>query len=298
MNDAAEALIRPSNSYMDANLGIPTTVLNEGFIRTIDYMGDEPAIVQAARVSYGKGTKTPSDDRGLIRYLMRHRHTTPLEMVELKVHVKLPIFVARQWIRHRTANVNELSGRYSILPTEFYVPEPEEVQPQSKANRQGRDGAYDSQMQRDIIATLSEGAARQFATYGELVDEDEIDLSRELARIGLPLSTYTEWYWKIDLHNLLHFLSLRADPHAQKEVRVYAEELLNVVRCWLPNVHEAFVDYRLEAHSFSGIEMEILRKAVADSSYVANALLTNAEFHGGLSGRELNEFTAALEISP
>jgi thymidylate synthase (FAD) len=198
-------------------------VLDHGFVRVIDYMGDDGAIVQAARVSYGRGTRRVSEDRGLINYLMRHRHTTPFEMCEIKYHVKLPIFVARQWIRHRTANVNEYSARYSILDNEFYIPTPEHLAAQSAANRQGRGEIIEGEAARRVLDLLRDDAERAYAGYANLLNEDETGtprdpswpgLARELARMNLSLNFYTQWYWKTDLHNLLHFLSLRADPHA------------------------------------------------------------------------------------
>src|ERR1700744_419139 len=231
-------------------------VLDHGFIRVVDYMGDDGAIVQAARVSYGKGTRRVSEDAGLINYLMRHRHTTPFEMCEIKYHVKLPIFVARQWIRHRTANVNEYSARYSILDNEFYLPSPEHLAVQSTSNRQGRGDSLPPDEAARVLDLLREDAARSYRDYafmlnedesGKTVDESRSGLARELARMNLSLNFYTQWYWKTDLHNLLHFLSLRADAHAQYEIRVYAEAMLRTVQAWVPVAHQAFLDYRLGA---------------------------------------------------
>ncbi|HWB52346.1 MAG TPA: FAD-dependent thymidylate synthase, partial [Stellaceae bacterium] len=216
----------------------PIPVLDHGFVRVIDYMGDDGAIVQAARVSYGKGTRRVSEDAGLINYLMRHRHTTPFEMCEIKYHVKLPIFVARQWIRHRTANVNEYSARYSILDNEFYIPAPEHLAAQASTNRQGRGDVLEGAAAKRVLDLLRDDAERAYAGYAEMLNEDDAGeprdptwpgLARELARMNLSLNFYTQWYWKTDLHNLLHFLSLRADPHAQYEIRVYAERMLDVV---------------------------------------------------------------------
>lgn len=256
-----EILDRPHNPAMDAILGVPSPALDHGFVRVIDYMGDEAAVCQAARVSYGKGTKTLSDDVGLLRYLMRHRHSTPFEMCELKLHVKLPIFVARQWIRHRTANVNEYSARYSIMPGEFYIPKAENISVQSKDNKQGR---AEPLLAHEASAVQDQFSAVNDFAYGiyESMHED-YDVARELARINLPGSVYTEWYWKVDLHNLLHFLSLRADPHAQYEIRVYADIICNVVEEWVPNIWKAFKDYRMDAHTFSGPEMDALRAIIA-----------------------------------
>ncbi len=292
----AELLTRPSVPAMDALLGYAHPVLDHGFVRLIDYMGDEAAVVQAARVSYGKGTKQSSEDRGLLRYLMRHRHTTPLEMCEIKLHVKLPVFVARQWIRHRTANVNEYSARYSILEREFYVPKLEDIQQQSTDNKQGRAGGGLTEADRIYVQhQMQTGADRDFDLYEMLThdsteEEDRgLNVARELARINLPLSTYTEWYWKVDLHNLLHFLSLRADPHAQMEIRAYADVMLRMVSLWVPDIYEAFIDYRMEAHTFSRQEMAILRRTMEK---IAGGLLGSTE----LTARECAEFNKALGL--
>ncbi|MEO9340991.1 FAD-dependent thymidylate synthase [Mesorhizobium sp. SB112] len=246
----------------------PIAVLDHGFIRVVDYMGDDTAIVQAARVSYGRGTRKVSEDRGLIRYLMRHQHTTPFEMPAIKLHVKLPIFVARQWIRHRMASVNEYSARYSVLDREFYVPAPEQLALQSTTNRQGRGAPLSSEEAKEIIEILVSDANRNYENYswmlnedenGDSVDPDRGGLSRELARMNLTLNTYTQWYWKVDLHNLFNFLKLRADSHAQYEIRVYAEEILKVVEKWVPIAFEAFMEYRLGAISISKTATEVLR---------------------------------------
>lgn len=223
---------RPTVPALEEILFQPIPVLDHGFVRVVDYMGDDGAIVQAARVSYGRGTKRVQDDAGLIRYLMRHRHTTPFEMCEIKYHVKLPIFVARQWIRHRTASVNEYSARYSVLDREYYLPAPEHLAAQARDNRQGRGEVLTSEAAADVLALLRADAERCYVHYEEMLDPEGLGLARELARINLTLNTYTQWYWKIDLHNLLHFLSLRADPHAQHEIRVYAEAMLETVRRW------------------------------------------------------------------
>lgn len=281
-------LDRPSNPTMDAILGLKHDALDYGFVRVIDYMGDEPAIVQAARVSYGRGTKAVSEDRGLIRYLMRHRHTTPFEMCEIKLHCKLPVFVARQWIRHRTANVNEVSARYSILDREFYVPEPEHVQPQSAVNKQGRDGTF-SANDREILRTVIRDTANfSFESYESMIDEDSYNLARELGRMVLPLNTYTQWYWKVDLHNLLHFLSLRADPHAQFEIRVYADIICGIVQKWCPAVYEAFEDYVMHACAFSRQEMETLRAFIHTKGGIGAMALPEG------SKREIDEFARKL----
>lgn len=274
----------------------PIPVLDQGFIRVVDYMGDDAAVVQGARVSYGKGTKRVSDDRGLIRYLMRHRHTTPFELADLKLHVKAPIFVTRQWFRHRTASINEYSARYSVLDREFYVPQPEAVAAQSASNRQGRGGAVDEDTARRVIELLREDASRCHDGYlwmlnetedGDVADPGRPGIARELARINLPVGVYTQFYWKVDLWNLLRFLGLRADAHAQYEIRAYADELLGVVRRWVPLVHDAFQDYVLNAASFSGQAVALLRAALA-----CDAELDPGAF--GVSGRELRELVDAL----
>jgi len=282
-------------------LYIPAKVLDHGFVRVIDYMGDDAAIVQAARVSYGAGTKRVRDDAGLINYLMRNWHTSPFEMCEIKLHVKLPIFVARQWIRHRTANVNEYSARYSILDREFYVPELEHVAVQSASNRQGRGEAVDPARARRVLDLLRRDAAQCYATYEELIndrghgkpaDPEAPQLARELARIDLNLSYYTQWYWKVDLHNLFHFLSLRMDPHAQYEIRVYAEAIADIVRDWVPLAFEAFSDYRLGAATLSREEIEIVRQLVrgADPDEILPA--------SGLTLRERKDLRALLGLGP
>jgi thymidylate synthase (FAD) len=250
----------------------PLPVLDHGFVRVIDYMGDDAAVVQAARVSYGRGTRRISEDQGLINYLMRHRHTTPFEMCEIKYHVKLPIFVARQWIRHRTANVNEYSARYSVLDKEFYVPAAEHLAAQATANRQGRGEVLEGAAALRVLDLLREDAERTYAGYAELLNEDAsgaaLDpgrpgLARELARINLTLGFYTQWYWKIDLHNLLHFLSLRADPHAQYEIRAYAEAMLDTVKRWVPMTYAAFLEYRMNAAAISATGLAVIRRLLA-----------------------------------
>jgi thymidylate synthase (FAD) len=241
-------------------LGREFKVLDKGFVRLVDYMGGDDAIVQAARVSYGKGTKKVSEDRGLIRYLMRNRHTTPFEMVELKFHAKMPIFVARQWIRHRTANVNEYSGRYSVMEDEFYVPEVENVAAQSKSNKQGRDEILGSEITQKFVDTLSRDQSNLYARYQETLDDG---VAKELSRIGLPLNLYTQWYWKIDLHNLFHFLGLRMDEHAQYEIREYADVMAEMARAVAPNAYESFEDYALNSIRLSGLEVDALKRIMA-----------------------------------
>ena len=273
----------------------PLPVLDHGFVRVIDYMGDDAAIVQAARVSYGKGTKMISNDRGLIRYLMRHRHSTPFEMCEIKYHVKLPIFVARQWIRHRTANVNEYSARYSILDKEFYIPSDDQLAAQSKSNRQGRDAVLTGDEAAEVKRLLIEDSERTYANYeymlnegpdGEAADDSREGLARELARMNLTLNYYTQWYWKTDLHNLFHFLSLRADSHAQYEIRVYADVMLDTVKAWVPIAHEAFMDYRFGGVHLSAQGLSIVQRMLAGEAVTQET--------SGLSAREWRELSETL----
>src|ERR1700722_13833397 len=261
--------IRPTVSALEAMLHHAFPILDHGFVRAIDYMGDDSAIVQAARVSYGRGTKRVSEDSGLIRYLMRHRHSTPFEMCEIKYHVKLPIFVARQWIRHRTANVNEYSARYSILDREFYIPAPEHLAAQSAANRQGRGDVLAGEEATHVLDLLRDDATRCYDHYAEMLNDDGAGagrdpsrkgLARELARMNLTLNTYTQWYWKTDLYNLFHFLWLRADAHAQYEIRVYAEAMLRTVDAWVPLAAQAFRDYRLGAATLSVGMITVVRR--------------------------------------
>ncbi len=252
---------RPTVPAMEDRLFTPIPCLDQGFVRLVDYMGDDTAIVQAARVSYGKGTQHIRKDRGLLRYLMRHRHSTPFEMCEIKLHVKLPIFVARQWIRHRTANVNEISARYSVLDKEFYMPSMEDMHTQSVSNRQGRGTVLSGEKAAAALAMLKEDALRCYSTYETLLSE-EYGLARELARMNLPVNLYTQWYWKVDLHNLLHFLSLRADPHAQYEIRVFAHAISEIVADWVPYTHAAFQDYRMGGAFLSRMEIEVIQAAL------------------------------------
>jgi thymidylate synthase (FAD) len=277
---------RTASAALDAELGRPYPLLDHGFIRLVDYMGDQTSIVRAARVSYGRGTKTVSEDKGLIRYLVRHRHNTPIEMCEFVLHCKLPIFIARQWIRHRMASVNEYSARYSILDKEFYLPAPEQLATQSTTNRQGRGGVLSSDQAVAVIERLRMDALRSYESYEAHLDP-AVDLARELARIGLTLAHYTQWYWKIDLHNLLHFLSLRMDGHAQHEIRVYAEAIANLVKLWVPDVWEAFEDYRLESTTLSKHETLIVRALMSEDTETARAL-----FREKLSKREQSAFKA------
>ena len=271
----------------DKLLGQEFKVLDHGFVRLVDYMGDDGAIVQAARVSYGKGTKKVSRDRELIRYLLGHQHTSPFEMVEFKFHVKLPIFVARQWIRHRTANVNEYSGRYSVMKEEFYQPEADQIRLQSEVNKQGRsDDPAPAELRDDFLTHSAEMQKRAYEKYNGYLTAG---LARELARVNLPLSLYTEWYWKIDLHNLMHFLKLRIDPHAQYEIRQYALAMGEIVKVVCPISWEAFEDYILHAQRFSAIELKILKKTLGGFASNQEALV-----EAGLSSLEAAEFIDKL----
>jgi thymidylate synthase (FAD) len=272
-------------------------VLDHGFLRVVDYMGDDTSIVQAARVSYGKGTKQVSTDSGLIKYLMRHWHSTPFEMCEIKYHVKLPIFIARQWIRHRTANVNEYSARYSILDKEFYLPKTENLATQSQSNRQGRGDVLEGEQAKEVLNLLKSDAERTYDNYemmlnerfdSSTIDENKKGLARELARMNLTLNTYTQWYWKTDLLNLMNFLRLRADSHAQYEIRAYAEKMLDTLKKWVPITYEAFMDYRVGGTEVSAKGKIIIQKLIKGED-------VNAE-NSGLSKREWNELMMAFEI--
>ncbi len=272
-------------------------ILDHGFIRVVDYMGDDTSIVQSARVSYGKGTKKVSTDSGLIKYLMRHWHSTPFEMCEIKYHVKLPIFIARQWIRHRTANVNEYSARYSILDKEFYLPEPQHLAAQSRSNRQGRGDILDKENAKKVLDLLKRDAEQTYDNYetmlnerydGSTIDDKSVGLARELARMNLTLNTYTQWYWKTDLLNLMNFLRLRVDYHAQYEIRAYAEAMLDTLKKWVPITYEAFMDYRV-----GGTEVS------AKGKYIIQKLIKGQEISiedSGLSKREWNELMESFEM--
>ena len=276
-----------------------TPVLDHGFVRVVDYMGDDNAIVQAARVSYGKGTKKTSEDAGLIRYLMRHWHSTPFEMCEIKYHVKLPIFVARQWIRHRTANVNEYSARYSILDKEFYLPAPEHIAAQSTQNHQGRGANLPPDQAHQVLDLLREDSERCYRNYqhmmnvdeaGQAIDSTRDGLARELARMNLTLNYYTQWYWKTDLHNLMHFLRLRADSHAQYEIRAYADVMVDSLKRWVPITHDAFVEYRAGAAHISATGLAIIRRMLKGEMVTQES--------SGLSKREWGELMVTLERQP
>lgn len=279
--------LRATAPGMEAHLYTAHQVLDHGLVRVIDYMGDDAAICQAARVSYGRGTKAVSNDEGLIRYLMRHWHSTPFEMCEVKFHVKLPVFVARQWIRHRTANVNEYSARYSILDREFYIPAPENLAAQSTVNNQGRGALLEGAEAARVLDILREDAMRAYDHYEDMLSPDERTgkqgLARELARMNLPANIYTQWYWKIDLHNLFHFLRLRADAHAQYEIRVYAETMCRIVQDWVPLAFAAFEDYRLGGVNLSGRAVEVLKRRLAGEAVTQET--------SGMSKGEWREFT-------
>jgi thymidylate synthase (FAD) len=271
-------------------------VLDHGFVRVIDYMGDDTSIVQSARVSYGKGTKKVSTDEGLIRYLMRHWHSTPFEMCEIKYHVKLPIFIARQWIRHRTANVNEYSARYSILDKEFYIPAKEQLSAQATNNRQGRGDLITGQQADEVLKILKDDAVRTYDNYekmlnerfdGTIIDEKKSGLARELARMNLTLNSYTQWYWKTDLLNLMNFLFLRGDSHAQYEIRVYAEKMLDTVKKWVPITHAAFLDYRVGAAHLSSKGLKIVKSMIKGNKISYE--------DSGLSKREWNELMEVID---
>ena len=271
--------------------------LDHGFVRVVDYMGDDTSIVQSARVSYGKGTKKVSTDEGLIKYLMRHWHSTPFEMCEIKYHVKLPIFIARQWIRHRTANVNEYSARYSILDKEFYIPSKEQLSAQSTSNRQGRGELITGEQADEVLKILKDDASRSYDNYekmlnerydGSTIDENKIGLARELARMNLTLNSYTQWYWKTDLLNLLNFLFLRADKHAQYEIRVYAETMLETVKKWVPITYSAFLDYRVGAVHVSAKGKNVIQQMIKGENITHE--------NSGLSKREWNELMISFNF--
>ena len=262
---------RPISRGLENIIYKPLKVLDKGFIRVVDYMGNDSSVVQAARVSYGKGTKKKSEDEALIRYLLRHRHTTPFEMCEIKLHIKLPIFIARQWIRHRTASINEYSARYSILEDEFYIPKKYYLAEQSSSNKQGRGNNIDQKSASKILKILKEDSLNCYKNYSWMLNEKNSDqydnnrpsLSRELARINLTLNTYTQWYWKIDLHNFMHFVSLRADSHSQFEIREYGKTLLTILSKWTPLSYKAFLSYRLNSAELSMESINVIKKMIS-----------------------------------
>ena len=277
--------LRAVSEGMEKHLYTAQPVLDHGFVRVIDYMGDDAAITQAARVSYGKGTKSVQNDEGLIRYLMRHWHSTPFEMCEIKLHVKLPVFVARQWIRHRTANVNEYSARYSILDREFYIPPAEHLAAQSVVNNQGRGDVLAGEEAARVLEILKRDSNQAYDSYEAMISQDgQAGLARELARMNLPTNIYTQWYWKVDLHNLFHFLRLRADPHAQYEIRVYADAICEMVRDWVPFAYGAFEDYRMGAQQLSGKGVDCLKRRLAGEVVTQE--------NSGMSKGEWREFAA------
>ena len=284
---APRQTLRAVSEGMEAHLYNAIPVLDHGFVRVVDYMGDDAAICQAARVSYGKGTKSVQNDEGLIRYLMRHWHSTPFEMCEVKLHVKLPVFVARQWIRHRTASVNEYSARYSILDREFYIPAPEHVAAQSVVNNQGRGETLTGEEAARVLDILKSDSERSYNNYQAMISDDgQQGLARELARMNLPANIYTQWYWKVDLHNLLHFLRLRADAHAQYEIRVYADAICSVVADWVPYAYAAFEDYRLGGATLSGTALECVRRMLKGEAVTQET--------SGMSKGEWREFEQLL----
>jgi len=279
--------LRAVSEGMEKHLYLAHPVLDHGFVRAIDYMGDDSAIVQAARVSYGAGTKHVQNDEGLIRYLMRHWHSTPFEMCEVKLHVKLPVFVARQWIRHRTANVNEYSARYSILDREFYIPEPEHLAAQSTVNNQGRGAVLQGEEAARVLALLKSDAAQSYDHYSEMLSQDgQQGLARELARMNLPMNIYTQWYWKTDLHNLFHFLRLRADSHAQYEIRVYAEAIAAMTADWVPLAYAAFEDYRMGGATLSSRAIDVVRRMLKGEDVTRET--------SGMSAGEWREFMGVI----
>jgi len=288
--NSSSKTIRPVAPGIEKILYQVFPALDHGFVRVVDYMGDDQAIVQAARVSYGKGTSRVSEDRGLIRYLMRHRHSTPFEMCEIKLHVKLPMFIARQWIRHRTASINEYSARYSVLDKEFYIPEGKDLAVQSKLNKQGRGNILSPKDSEEALFLLKRDAEKSYETYeyllnennkGEVIDEKRDGLSRELARINLTLNTYTQWYWKTNLHNLMNFIFLRADSHAQYEIRVYADIIYKIMESWVPITAEAFNSYRSGSVELSAEAMNVIKLMLAGNKVDQKT--------SGLSLREWNE---------
>ncbi|GAA6193038.1 FAD-dependent thymidylate synthase [Phaeobacter sp. NW0010-22] len=287
---APQPTLRAVSPGLEAHLYTAHQVLDHGFVRVIDYMGDDAAICQAARVSYGKGTKSVQNDEGLIRYLMRHWHSTPFEMCELKLHVKLPVFVARQWIRHRTANVNEYSARYSIMDREFYIPAPEQMAAQSVVNNQGRGDALQGEEAARVLEILKTDSMRAYDHYEEMIGQDgQQGLARELARMNLPTNIYTQWYWKVDLHNLFHFLRLRADAHAQYEIRVYADAICNIVADWVPFAYKAFEDYRLGSVTMSAQMVDCMGRMLKGEAVTQES--------SGMSAREWREFQDVIEKS-
>ena len=274
---------RAISEGMEENLYLIHKVLDHGFVRVIDYMGNDTSIVQAARVSYGEGTKKSRDDKSLIFYLMRHWHSTPFEMCEIKLHVKLPVFVARQWIRHRTANVNEYSARYSILDNEFYIPKSENLASQSSSNNQGRGDVLEGEEAKKVIQILKSDSLRSYKSYEKMLSkENKKGLARELARMNLPTNIYTQWYWKTDLHNLFNFIRLRNDIHAQYEIRVYAEKIAELVKKWVPFAFEAFEQYQLNSSHLSSNGLSCIKRLIKGEDI--------SQDNSGMGKREWKEF--------
>ena len=274
---------RAISEGMEENLYLIHKVLDHGFVRVIDYMGNDTSIVQAARVSYGEGTKKSRDDKSLIFYLMRHWHSTPFEMCEIKLHVKLPVFVARQWIRHRTANVNEYSARYSILDNEFYIPKSENLASQSSSNNQGRGDVLEGEEANKVIQILKNDSLRSYKSYEKMLSkENKKGLARELARMNLPTNIYTQWYWKTDLHNLFNFIRLRNDLHAQYEIRVYAEKIAELVKKWVPFAFEAFEQYQLNSSHLSSNGLSCIKRLMKGEDV--------SQDNSGMGKREWKEF--------
>ena len=274
---------RAISEGMEENLYLIHKVLDHGFVRVIDYMGNDTSIVQAARVSYGEGTKKSRDDKSLIFYLMRHWHSTPFEMCEIKLHVKLPVFVARQWIRHRTANVNEYSARYSILDNEFYIPKSENLASQSSSNNQGRGDVLEGEEANKVIQILKSDSLRSYKSYEKMLSkENKKGLARELARMNLPTNIYTQWYWKTDLHNLFNFIRLRNDLHAQYEIRVYAEKIAELVKKWVPFAFEAFEQYQLNSSHLSSNGLSCIKRLMKGEDV--------SQDNSGMGKREWKEF--------
>ena len=296
LRENSSKTIRPVAPGIEKILYEVFPALDHGFVRVVDYMGDDQAIVQAARVSYGKGTTRVSEDRGLIRYLMRHRHSTPFEMCEIKLHVKLPMFIARQWIRHRTASINEYSARYSVLDKEFYIPKEKDLAVQSKSNKQGRGDTLSAKDSEEALFLLKRDAEKSYETYeyllnenqeGEVLDNNRDGLSRELARINLTLNTYTQWYWKTNLHNLMNFIFLRADSHAQYEIRVYADIIYKIMESWVPITAEAFKSYRSGSVELSAEALDVIKLMLSGNKV--------EQKESGLSLREWNELLNYLK---
>lgn len=284
---------RSVNPGAEKWMGLRVDVLDHGFVYLVDYMGDDVAIEEAARVSYGSGTRKTNKTEGLLRRLMRDEHTSPFEMVEFKFHAKMPIFVARQWVRHRTASLNEYSARYSVMKDEFYIPDPDVIAVQSKDNKQGRGGVVDPNYAEEIRVKLSDIYKQSYDLYSWLLEGDGSEshpgVARELARAPLSVAAYTEWYWKIDLHNLLHFLKLRMDPHAQWEIRQYADVMAQVVRSSVPITWKAFEDYQLNATKFSGPEKEVLSGLLEGVSFSENQVILLAGQAGLTNKTEIGE---------